>query len=65
MQKHIVWGLAIFVASCAKNTPLPSNVCAPARCAPIYGRAADWGIISDELARNIYRHNKMCEEINR
>jgi hypothetical protein len=32
-------------------------------CEPIYGRAADWDAISDYLARNIYRHNRQCEEI--
>ena len=58
MQKHIVLGLVIFVASCAKNTQLPNNVCLPVSCVPIYGRAGDWGVISDDLARNIYRHNK-------
>ena len=57
--------LAIFVASCAKNTPLPNNVCTPIVCNPIYGRESDWGNISDDLARNIYRHNRMCAEINR
>jgi hypothetical protein len=29
---------------------------------PIYGRATDWDVISDDLARNIYRHNRLCEE---
>ncbi len=58
-------GLAIFVASCAKNTPLPNNVCMPIVCEPIYGRAGDWDVISDDLARNIYRHNKLCAEYNK
>ncbi len=58
-------GLVIFVASCAKNTQLPNNVCAPVVCVPIYGRADDWGVISDDLARNIYRHNKLCAEYNK
>lgn len=57
--------LVIFVASCAKNTPLQNDVCAPIVCSPIYGRAADWDVISDDLARNIYRHNRTCAEINR
>lgn len=34
-------------------------------CVPIYGRETDWRVISDDLARNIYRHNRMCDEINR
>ncbi len=34
-------------------------------CTPIYGRASDWGVISDDLARNIYRYNKLCEEYNK
>jgi hypothetical protein len=29
-------------------------------CDPIYGWASDWDVISDDLARNIYRHNQMC-----
>ncbi|MBQ7127929.1 MAG: hypothetical protein IJO18_03020 [Alphaproteobacteria bacterium] len=44
---------------------MPNNACAPMVCNPIYGRAADWNVISDDLARNIYRHNRMCEQINR
>ncbi|MBR4860333.1 MAG: hypothetical protein IKV10_03460 [Alphaproteobacteria bacterium] len=44
---------------------MPNNVCSPIVCVPIYGRAGDWDIISDDLARNIYRHNRMCDEINR
>ncbi len=52
----------IFVASCAKNTPLPIDA-APIVCAPIYGRAHDWDVISDDLARNIFRHNQMCEQL--
>ena len=30
----------------------------------IYGRNTDWDIISDDLARNIYRHNLMCEKLS-
>ncbi len=55
-------GLAIFVTSCVKNTPLPNDVCMPILCMPIYGRATDWDVISDDLARNIYRHNRLCAE---
>ena len=65
MQKVLIVGSLIFVASCTKNTPLPNNVCAQITCVPIYGHQSDWGIISDDLARNIYRHNRMCDEINR
>lgn len=55
-------GLAIFVTSCVKNTPLPNDVCMPILCMPIYGRSSDWDVISDDLARNIYRHNRLCAE---
>ena len=65
MRKLYVVILGIFVASCTKNTPLQNNVCAPIVCQPIYGRARDWGVISDDLARNIYRHNQMCAEYNK
>lgn len=53
----------IFVTSCADNTPLQNRaaVAPQCPCVPIYGRASDWGVISDDLARNIYRHNKICE----
>lgn len=51
----------IFVTSCARNTPSVNDACIP--CLPIYGRASDWDIISDDLARNIYRHNLLCTEI--
>ncbi len=66
MHRFIILVLGVFVASCAKNTPLPNNDCGPAVmevCRPIYGRAHDWDVISDDLARNIYRHNKMCMEL--
>ena len=53
----------LFVTSCVRNTQLPNNVCAPIVCTPVYGRAADWDVISDDLARNIYRHNRMCAEM--
>ena len=65
MKKLLVVGVMIFVASCAKNTQLPNNVCAPIMCVPIYGRATDWDVISDDLARNIYRYNKMCAELKK
>lgn len=54
----------IFVASCAKNTQLANNACVAMVCTPIYGRANDWDVISDDLARNIFKHNKLCEEFD-
>lgn len=66
MQKLIIPLCAIFVASCAKNTQsVNSDICTTAICSCniIYGLASDWDVISDELARNIYRHNKMCESM--
>jgi len=59
MLKFIGLGCAIFVTSCAQNTQLPINAC---DCEIIFGRESDWNLISDDLARNIYRHNKMCEQ---
>ena len=53
--------LMIFVTSCAQNTQLPIEP--NCTCDLIFGHTKDWDIISDDLARNIYRHNKMCEEI--
>ena len=32
-------------------------------CQKIYGRESDWHVISDDLARNIYRHNLICENM--
>lgn len=55
----------IFVASCTKNTQLAAGDCRAAimaMCRPIYGHASDWDNISDDLARNIYRHNKICAQ---
>ena len=57
--------LMIFVASCARSTQSQNDVCGAVICVPIYGRAGDWGVISDDLARNIYRHNKICERYNK
>ena len=57
--------MGIFVTSCARNGQLQNSVCPEITCMPIYGRASDWNVISDDLARNIYRHNRMCQEINR
>ena len=61
MQKLIILGCVIFVASCTKNIPSPNN--ATCQCDIIFGHATDWEHISDDLARNIYRHNKICEDI--
>ncbi len=63
MQKLLALGLMIFVGACTRSTPLPIDSCAKIQCVPIYGRASDWTIISDDLARNIYRHNKLCAEL--
>ena len=61
MKKLLILGCAIFVASCTKNTQLPIDNCVP--CVPIYGRENDWRVISDDLARNIYRHNLLCAAV--
>lgn len=65
MRIFLIPVLLIFVASCAQNTPSQIDVCAPITCTPIYGRATDWDVISDDLARNIYRHNRMCADLNK
>lgn len=44
---------------------MQTNACDKIVCTPIYGKKTDWNRISDDLARNIYRHNKMCEKINK
>lgn len=62
MKKFIIWGLLIFVPSCAKNIPLKNDCVCP--CQIIYGRKSDWNVISDDLARNIYKHNTLCETFN-
>ena len=65
MQRLSVLGLMIFVGACSRNIPSQIDTCNHIMCTPIYGRASDWGGISDDLARNIYRHNKLCEEYNK
>lgn len=65
MKKLLLVPLIVFGASCTKNTPLHSDCCSLISCQPIYGHASDWDVISDDLARNIYRHNRMCEELRR
>lgn len=59
MKKFLVLACTIFVASCARNTQSSINVCRP--CTIIYGHENDWNVISDDLARNIYRNNILCE----
>lgn len=56
---------AIFVASCVRSTQSQNNDLSGLACSciPIYGMANDWDVISDELARNIYRHNQLCESM--
>ena len=65
MQKLLIVGLMIFVTACVKNTPSQISNCPRVLCQPVYGRRSDWDVISDDLARNIYRHNKICEEYNK
>ena len=55
----------IFVTACAKTTQLQTSDCVRFVCMPIYGKMTDWDVISDDLARNIYRHNKLCAEYNK
>lgn len=55
----------LFVTACACNTQSPidtdgAQIIIQQVCEPIYGRESDWGVISDDLARNIYRHNRLC-----
>lgn len=50
----------IFVASCATNTLSKNRVLCD--CEIIYGHESDWQTISDDLARNIYKHNLQCEK---
>ena len=71
MRKLLILGLAIFATGCARTTPSnpepapATKVAVKQVCDPIFGRASDWDVISDDLARNIYNHNRLCEEINR
>lgn len=52
----------IFVTSCTRNTQSQTScLCLKVDCVPIYGHESDWNMISDDLARNIYRHNLYCE----
>ncbi|MBO4480824.1 MAG: hypothetical protein J5742_04385 [Alphaproteobacteria bacterium] len=60
MKKYFILGCAIFVTSCAKITQSPND---SVTCNLIYGHSSDWNVISDDLARNIYRHNLMCESL--
>lgn len=65
MPKLIILASLIFVTSCARNTQSHNSPCNAVPCVPIYGRATDWDTISDDLARNIYRHNRLCQERRR
>ena len=64
MSKLYILLPLIFVVSCAKNTPLPNDALRMT-CVAIYGHATDWDVISDDLARNIYRHNQLCAELTK
>ena len=65
MKLLIIPPLMILGACCLRATPSPIDVAPPPMpCMPIYGRAADWDVISDDLARNIYRHNLLCAGVN-
>lgn len=50
----------IFVASCTMNTQSQNSVLCD--CDIIYGHESDWVQISDDLARNIYKHNLKCKQ---
>lgn len=64
MKKFLILGSTIFVISCAQNTQSGISVAtASCPCDIIYGHNDDWNKISDDLARSIYRHNLMCEEM--
>ena len=65
MKKLLTPALAIFVASCAQNIPSQNRAVVAMSCDVIRGRANDWDVISDDLARNIYRHNLMCQELDK
>ena len=60
MIRFIKLGWVIFVASCTINTQSQNR--AICDCDTIYGHASDWENISDDLARNIYKHNLKCEK---
>ena len=60
MKMLLILVLGIFVTSCAPNIPSQNDM-AVCPCDFIYGHESDWNVISDDLARNIYRHNLMCE----
>lgn len=60
-EMFLLLGSLTFVSGCAKNTPLLIE----SPCAPIYGHVSDWDVVSDDLARNIYRHNLLCEQLKK
>ena len=64
MKKALIPVFAIFVTSCAQNIPSQNkDAIYGISCDIIRGRADDWDVISDDLIRNIYMHNLMCEEM--
>ena len=67
MKRLLQLAPMIFVCGCATNTPsgidMLNQIIIGQICEPIYGRATDWDVISDDLARNIFRHNELCEKI--
>lgn len=60
-KRHIVLVLLILGSGCTTDIPLQNNC--DCVCEPIYGRQSDWENISDDLARNIYKHNLTCEKM--
>ncbi|HIU65759.1 MAG TPA: hypothetical protein IAC63_03940 [Candidatus Enterousia avicola] len=61
MKKFLILGCSIFVVSCGST--IQSQTSCNQICTPIYGHEEDWNLISDDLARNIYRHNLLCKEL--
>ena len=59
MTRFIKLVFLIFAASCNLNTASPNKMVCD--CDIIYGHKSDWDIISDDLARNIYKHNLRCK----
>lgn len=62
-KRLIVLVLLILGSGCTTDIPLQNNC--DCVCEPIYGRQSDWENISDDLARNIYRHNLTCEKMGK
>ena len=62
-RRHIALVLLILGSGCTTDIPLQNNC--DCVCEPIYGRQSDWENISDDLARNIYKHNLTCEKMGK